>query len=99
MNTTDEADELADRLELFVARNFPQIQMHGGRSAVEAVDLDTGEVWVTLGGACSGCGISPMTAQALKSRMITEFDEVNDVHASTGMQSDPSDSDLSNVPF
>jgi hypothetical protein len=40
---------------------------------------------VSLGGACSGCGISPMTIQAIKSRMVKEIPEINQVHANTGM--------------
>jgi len=75
---------LETRLERFVLRNFPQIQLHGGDAGVEAVDRETGEVWLSLTGACSGCGISPMTIQALRSRMIAEFDEVTDVHARAG---------------
>ena len=93
---------LAERLERFMMRNFPQIAMHGGSAAIEGVDEETGEVWVALGGACSGCGISPMTVQALKSRMVAEFDEISKVHAGTG--ADPFDSpgterDLDDVPF
>ncbi|PSQ36294.1 hypothetical protein BRD05_03300 [Halobacteriales archaeon QS_9_70_65] len=38
-----------------------------------------------LGGACSGCGISPMTIQAIKSRMTQEIPEIDTVHADTGM--------------
>jgi Fe-S cluster biogenesis protein NfuA len=98
--TTDETAELRERLGNFMARNFPQIAMHGGSAAIEDVDPETGEVWVVLGGACSGCGISPMTVQALKSRMVSEFDEVTEVHASTGtgMGGFGTD-DFSDVPF
>ncbi|WP_224449907.1 NifU family protein [Haloprofundus salilacus] len=101
MSTVDAEKSLEDRIELFMMRNFPQIQMHGGSAAIEAIDEETGEVWVALGGACSGCGISPMTVQALKSRMVSEFDEINAVHASTGMggfETTPDD-DFSDVPF
>ena len=41
--------------------------------------------YIALGGACSGCGISPMTIQAIKSRMVKEIPEVEKVHAHTGM--------------
>ncbi|SFR42804.1 NifU family protein [Halogeometricum limi] len=75
---------LEDRLDRFMQRNFPQIQMHGGSAGIDAIDEESGEVWISLGGACSGCGISPMTVQALKSRMVTEFDEILEVHATTG---------------
>ncbi|WP_224336287.1 NifU family protein [Haloprofundus halobius] len=101
MSTIDAEKSLEDRIELFMMRNFPQIQMHGGSAAIEAIDQESGEVWIALGGACSGCGISPMTVQALKSRMISEFDEITAVHASTdrsGFGSAPDD-DFSDVPF
>ncbi|WP_410764840.1 NifU family protein [Haloferax sp. DFSO60] len=93
---------LEERIELFMRRNFPQIQMHGGSAGIEAIDKDSGEVWISLTGACSGCGISPMTIQALKSRMVTEFDEISEVHASAGMGFDydePFEPDVSDAPF
>jgi Fe-S cluster biogenesis protein NfuA len=83
-------------------RNFPQIAMHGGTAGIDAIDEESGEVWITLAGACSGCGISPMTIQALKSRMAMEFDEITEVHASTGYGFDYADDDrpdFSDVPF
>ncbi|MGM0591577.1 MAG: NifU family protein [Halobacteriota archaeon] len=94
--------DLEDRVELFMMRNFPQIQMHGGSAGIEAIDEETGEIWISLTGACSGCGISPMTIQALKARMVAEFDEISEVHATTGMggfETTPDDSDFSDVPF
>jgi Fe-S cluster biogenesis protein NfuA len=84
VDTPDDADSLEDRLARFMHRNFPQIQMHGGTAGIDAVDEESGEVWLSLGGACSGCGISPMTVQALQSRMVAEFDEISRVHATTG---------------
>ncbi|ELZ91216.1 nifU C-terminal domain-containing protein [Haloferax mucosum ATCC BAA-1512] len=103
---TEQSSEksLEARIELFMRRNFPQIQMHGGNAGIEALDEDTGEVWISLTGACSGCGISPMTIQALKSRMVAEFDEIDAVHASTGgFYDDESgasfEPDVSDVPF
>ena len=78
-------DELRERITNFLRRNFPQIQMHGGSAAIEHLDMESGEVTVQLGGACSGCGISPMTIQAIKTRMTKEIPEIETVHASTGM--------------
>ena len=78
-------DELRERITNFLRRNFPQIQMHGGSAAIEHLDMEKGEVTVQLGGACSGCGISPMTIQAIKTRMTKEIPEIETVHASTGM--------------
>ena len=78
-------DDVRGRIENFLRRNFPQIQMHGGSAAIRDLDLESGEVTVMLGGACSGCGISPMTIQAIKSRMVKEIPEIDEVHADTGM--------------
>lgn len=76
--------ELEDRIRTFLMRNFPQIAMHGGNAGIERIDHDTGEVWLTLGGACSGCGISPMTVQAITHRMPDEIPEITAVHADAG---------------
>ena len=81
----DPEDELRERISNFLRRNFPQIQMHGGSAAIQHLDMEEGEVTVQLGGACSGCGISPMTIQAIKTRMTKEIPEIETVHASTGM--------------
>ena len=81
---SQDGDDLEQRITNFLRRNFPQIQMHGGNAAIQDIDRETGEVHVQLGGACSGCGISPMTIQAIKSRMVEEIPEVNKVHAGTG---------------
>ena len=77
-------DDLEERVANFLRRNFPQIQMHGGSAAIQDLDRETGEITIQLGGACSGCGISPMTIQAIKSRMVQEIPEIEQVHASTG---------------
>jgi len=83
--SADSENELRERITNFLRRNFPQIQMHGGSAAISHLDRETGEVHVQLGGACSGCGISPMTIQAIKTRMVKEIPEINEVHADTGM--------------
>jgi Fe/S biogenesis protein NfuA len=78
-------DDLREEIGTFLQRNFPQIQMHGGSAAIQNLDRETGEVSIQLGGACSGCGISPMTIQAIKKRMVKEIPDIEDVHANTGM--------------
>lgn len=78
-------DDLEERVNNFLRRNFPQIQMHGGTAAIQNIDRENGVVDLQLGGACSGCGISPMTIQAIKSRMTKEIPEIDTVHADTGM--------------
>ena len=77
-------DDLRDRISNFLRRNFPQIQMHGGSAAIQNIDREAGSVTIQLGGACSGCGISPMTIQAIKTRMTKEIPEISTVHADTG---------------
>lgn len=77
-------ESLDDRVVGFLNKNFPQIQMHGGNASILDLDPDAGTVTVLLGGACSGCGISPMTIQAIKSRMVKEIPEINEVIAKTG---------------
>jgi Fe-S cluster biogenesis protein NfuA len=79
-----DGDDLEERVSNFLRRNFPQIQMHGGSAAITSLDRESGEVSIQLGGACSGCGISPMTIQAIKSRMVKEIPEIETVHAETG---------------
>jgi Fe-S cluster biogenesis protein NfuA len=83
--TQDDGDDLEERISNFLRRNFPQIQMHGGSAAIQNIDREEGSVDIQLGGACSGCGISPMTIQAIKSRMVKEIPEIETVHADTGM--------------
>ncbi len=78
-------DELRERITNFLRRNFPQIQMHGGSAAIQDLDVEAGTVSIQLGGACSGCGISPMTIQAIKTRMTKEIPEIEQVDANTGM--------------
>ncbi|WP_135303705.1 NifU family protein [Haloarcula amylovorans] len=83
---TEDGDDLRERITNFLRRNFPQIQMHGGSAAIEEIDREEGSVTIRLGGACSGCGISPMTIQAIKTRMTKEIPEINEVVARTGME-------------
>jgi Fe-S cluster biogenesis protein NfuA len=77
-------DELRERISNFLRRNFSQIQMPGGSAAIKESDVEEGRVAIQLGGACSGCGISPMTIQAIKTRMTQEIPEIDTVHAMTG---------------
>jgi len=81
-----EENEFREEISNFLRRNFPQIQMHGGSSSILEADPDDGVVQVALGGACSGCGISPMTVQAIKTRMVDQISDVEQVEVSTGME-------------
>ncbi|WP_101295401.1 NifU family protein [Halegenticoccus soli] len=72
-------ESLRDRIETWMVGQMPIIQMHGGTSVVREADPESGEVVVELGGTCSGCGISNITAQNIKRDLIMDFDEVEDV--------------------
>lgn len=99
-STTTEAD-LRDRIGAFLRRNFPQIEMHGGSAAIQSLDVDEGSVTIRLGGACSGCGVSPMTTQALKTRLVQEIPEIRRVETETGVgdEETPRGIDPEDVPF
>ncbi|OAQ53920.1 hypothetical protein HTG_06525 [Natrinema mahii] len=78
------ADAVREDVSLFLRRNFPQIEAHGGESAITEVDLEAGRVSIALTGACSGCGVSSMTTQAIKQRLPAEIDAIDYVDVSTG---------------
>jgi Fe-S cluster biogenesis protein NfuA len=46
---------------------------------VREANPDTGEVVVELGGGCSGCGVSNITAENIRRDLIMDFEEVTDV--------------------
>ena len=85
--------DLQERVRDFLSRNFPQIQMHGGTAVIENLNEETGEITLRLEGACSGCGISPMTVQAIKSRMAAEIPEIETVHADADGETEESTSE------
>lgn len=95
---TDEND-LRERITAFLRANFPQISLHGGSATIEALDVESGTVTIRLGGACSGCGISPMTTQALKTRLVREVPEISTVETHTGDEGTPRGFDPEDVPF
>jgi Fe/S biogenesis protein NfuA len=72
-------DSLKDRVERWLVAQMPIIQMHGGTSAIRKADPETGEVVVELGGTCSGCGVSNVTARNIRADMITSFPDVEAV--------------------
>jgi len=66
------------------ARNYssdhvPQIQQHGGFFEVRDVDGDEGKLTVAIGGACSGCGIAPMTMKAIRNRLADHVQDLSEV--------------------
>ena len=74
-----ESETLHARVESWLGVQMPIIQNHGGTSAVRKADPDDGEVVIELGGTCSGCGISPITADNIERELLKEFPEVTDV--------------------
>jgi Fe-S cluster biogenesis protein NfuA len=70
------AEEQARR---FLSDNVPQIKAHGGSFEIESVDEETGELELAIGGACSGCGIAPMTMQAIERRLPEHVEEIRTV--------------------
>ena len=83
-------------------RNFPQIDLHGGEATITNVDIETRRISIVLTGACSGCGVSPMTTAAIQARLPAEIDEIDYVDVQTGFDglTAPSrDMDTSDVPF
>ncbi|SEL38211.1 NifU family protein [Haloferax larsenii] len=73
------AESLERQTRSFLNDNVPQIQEHGGHFEIEDVDDETGEVTVVIGGACSGCGIAPMTMRAIRHRLPDEVEDLSKV--------------------
>ncbi len=84
---TDNSSNFRDDISSFLKHNFPQIEMHGGESNIIEANEETGYVHINLSGACSGCGISPMTVEAIKRRMFQEIEVVEDIEVTTGFDS------------
>jgi Fe-S cluster biogenesis protein NfuA len=63
----------------FLSDEIPQIQQHGGFFEVRDVDEADGTVTVAIGGACSGCGIAPMTMKAIRNRLPERVEGLSDV--------------------
>ena len=79
----DEEGSLRQRVEKWLTRQMPIIQMHGGTSAIRKADPESGEVIIELGGTCAGCGISNITVQNIEGQLYQDFEEVTDVTVRT----------------
>jgi len=73
------ADGVERQARNFLSDEVPQIQAHGGRFEVQDVDESAGTATVAIGGACSGCGIAPMTMEAIERRLPEAVDGLDDV--------------------
>jgi len=63
----------------YLSNNVPQIQQHGGDFEIRDVDEAAGTATVAIGGACSGCGIAPMTMKAIERQLPESVDGLEDV--------------------
>ena len=72
-------EELQSRIEDWIVQQMPMIQMHGGTSMVRELDLDSGLVIIELGGTCSGCGVSNITAENMQRELYFAFDAIEEV--------------------
>lgn len=94
MSDTPSKQQIRAAVNDFLQRELPQIQMHGGESTVAEIDMEDKSVTIQLSGACGGCGISPMTIQAMKKRLPQQVDGVKAVHAETVLDdTQPQDSE------
>lgn len=72
-------EELKSNIETWITKQMPMIQMHGGTSMIRELDLEDGLIVIELGGTCSGCGVSNITADNMKRELYYEFDEIKEV--------------------
>lgn len=89
---------MVERLEAFVQMNFPQISLHGGDFVIEDVDVTAGTAVINLTSACDGCGLSPMTVQAIHDRAHREFPELRHLEVYTGPPPDE-EAEKPELPF
>jgi len=73
------AEKLERQTRSYMSDQVPQIQQHGGSFEVRDVDADAGTATVAIGGACSGCGIAPMTMKAIERNLPDSVDGIDDV--------------------
>jgi len=76
---SDDTEELRSQIEDWIVQQMPMIQMHGGTSMIRELDPESGLVVIELGGTCSGCGVSNITAENMQRDLYFAFDEIEDV--------------------
>jgi len=74
-----EKQELQSDIEAWITAQMPMIQMHGGTSMIRELDMKNGLVVIELGGTCSGCGVSNITAENIQRELFFEFEEIETV--------------------
>jgi len=73
------AEGLERQTRSYLSNEVPQIQQHGGNFEIRDVDEEAGTATVAIGGACSGCGIAPMTMKAIERRLPENVERLEDV--------------------
>lgn len=74
------AEGLERQTRNYLSNEVPQIQQHGGNFEIRDVDEQAGTATVEIGGACSGCGIAPMTMKAIERRLPESVEALEDVN-------------------
>lgn len=83
-----EKKELKEEIEKWLTKQMPIIQMHGGTSLIRELDMDEKIVVIELGGSCSGCGVSNITAENIKRELYYDFDEIENVEIKVASSGD-----------
>ncbi len=73
----DEDEDLQSRVETWLVKQMPIIEMHGGSSAVQKAEPG-GEVVIELGGGCRGCEVSEVTTGNIEAELL-KWPEVEEV--------------------
>jgi Fe-S cluster biogenesis protein NfuA len=73
------AEGLERQTRTALSNELPQIQQHGGNFEIRDVNEADGTATVAIGGACSGCGIAPMTMKAIERRLPESVEGLEDV--------------------
>lgn len=84
MDENTDRESMIDEIESFLIANFPQIKAHGGEFKILEADPSDGFASIQLAGACSGCGVSPMTVEAIRDRLPKRVDSVDMIMVETG---------------
>ncbi|EMA33581.1 NifU-like domain-containing protein [Haloarcula japonica DSM 6131] len=73
------AEGLERQARNYLSNNVSQIQQHGGNFEGRSIDESEGTATVAIDGACSGCGIAPMTMKAIEQRLPESVDGIEAV--------------------
>ncbi|MCH7660705.1 MAG: NifU family protein [Euryarchaeota archaeon] len=77
MSTQADEEDLKSRVETWLVKQMPIIQMHGGTSAVRKAEPG-GEVIIELGGGCRGCEVSAITTGNIEAELL-QWPEIEEI--------------------